>query len=67
MSLRRCDLKEEADLAEYRNRDKQKLHESILRTEEQGKNGGDVFQQLDLLNIDTSIGIFRYNYFTITE
>jgi hypothetical protein len=31
--------KEKADLAEYRNRDKQKLHESILRAEEQRKSG----------------------------
>jgi hypothetical protein len=31
--------KEKADLVEYRNRDKKKLHESILRAEEQRKTG----------------------------
>jgi hypothetical protein len=31
--------KEKADMVEYRNRDKKKLHESILRAEEQRKNG----------------------------
>jgi hypothetical protein len=31
--------KEKADMVEYRNRDKKKLHESILRGEEQRKSG----------------------------
>ena len=31
--------KEKADLVEYRNRDKKKLHESILQAEDQRKNG----------------------------
>jgi hypothetical protein len=31
--------KEKADMAEYRNRDNKKLHESILRAEEQKKSG----------------------------
>jgi hypothetical protein len=31
--------KEKAELLEYRNRDKKKLHESILRAEEQRKDG----------------------------
>jgi len=31
--------KEKSDMAEYRNRDKKKLHESILRAEEQRKSG----------------------------
>jgi hypothetical protein len=31
--------KEKQDLAEYRNRDKKKLHESVLRAEEQRKSG----------------------------
>jgi hypothetical protein len=31
--------KEKADMVEYRNRDKMKLHESILQAEEQRKNG----------------------------
>ena len=31
--------KEKADMVEYRNRDKKKLHESILLAEEQRKSG----------------------------
>jgi hypothetical protein len=31
--------KEKADMVEYSNRDKKKLHESILRAEEQRKSG----------------------------
>ena len=31
--------KEKADMVEYRNRDKKKLHKSILRGEEQRKSG----------------------------
>ena len=31
--------KEKADMVEYRNRDKKKLHEEILKAEEQKKSG----------------------------